>query len=124
MTEENPEPGPKKPAPKRKENIIPELIERNFIRPLVEAHVAFVSALTKVPHTLKSIEINQDENGQFSVPVKVSADFSGGNQDYLIIEVPMVIPMPRGTIFEKEPVQPLPPATPGADDCSEPGGDL
>ena len=84
-----------------RDDLIPEIIERDHIRPFLEAAVAFVTALTGITQSVKSLEMRRDKDGRLRIPVKLTADFGTKEMDYVVVEMPLVIPLPRGTLFKR-----------------------
>jgi hypothetical protein len=88
-----------------KKNIIPEIIERNHFMPVAEAFAAFATAYMKVGHKVKGCAFEQNKDNLNSMNVSIQMDISlpvGTQLDYITMNIPIVVPLPKGTLFVPE----------------------
>ena len=93
--------GEKKPTPKN--NIIPELLERNHFAPAARAMASFATAHFGLPHKVVGCEFQQDATNPNKMNVSVNMNIQVPKdvpRDYIMLNIPIVIPLPRGSLFE------------------------
>ena len=93
-----------RPKPKARENLIPELLERNHFLPVAKAISAFATAYLDLKHQVTACQFNQDrfDASKMSVSVQVNVKLPQEKKmDYITMNIPVVIPLPPGSLFEK-----------------------
>lgn len=88
-----------------RENIVPELVERGYFRPVAEAFAAFATAYLKVDHRLSGCRFDQDPNDPSKMSIKLDMNISfdrGEPRDFITMNVPILVPLPKGTLFENQ----------------------